>query len=125
MTHDHTLNVKLANSKLNKLKSAIKNWTEVILDFSSNLIGNSNDETNFPHVLLLTNTQISKIRKAFANGLLANLKFSKTQLSKIIQSWGLLTYDSLYLMGPLSPLKMMNSILNSYVKELKNTDTKK
>ena len=125
MTHDHTLNVKLANSKLNKLKSAIKNWTEVILDFSSNLIGNSNDETNFPHVLLLTNTQISKIRKAFANGLLANIKFSKTQLSKIIQSWGLLTYDSLYLMGPLSPLKMMNSILNSYVKELKNTDTKK
>ena len=54
MTQYSTLNVKLANSQLNKLKSAIKNGTEVTLSLSSNLIGNSNNETNFPHKLLLT-----------------------------------------------------------------------
>ena len=59
------------------------------INISSNLIGNSNDKTNFPHKLLLTDTQVSKIRKAFANGSSANLKFSKIQLSKI-QSRGIL-----------------------------------
>ena len=47
MIHYNTLNVKLSNSQLNKLKSKIKNGTEVTLNLSSNLIGNSNDETNF------------------------------------------------------------------------------
>ena len=56
------------------------------MNVSSNLVGNSNDETNFPHKLFLNDTQISKIRKAFANGLSANIKFSKTQLSQMIQS---------------------------------------
>ena len=77
------MNVKLSNSQVNKLKSAIKNRTEVTLNLSSNLIESFNDETNFPHKLLLTDTQVSKIRKAFANGSSANIKFSKTQLSKI------------------------------------------
>ena len=63
MTQYNTLNVKLSNSQLNKLKPAIKNGTEVTLNLSSNLIGTSNDETNFPHKLLLTDTQVSKIRK--------------------------------------------------------------
>ena len=54
------------------------------------MIGNSNDETNFPHKLFLTGTQVSKIRKAFANGSSANIKFLKTQLSKMIQSGGIL-----------------------------------
>ena len=49
MTQYNTLNVKLSNSQLNKLKSAIKNGTEVTLNLSSNLIGSSNDEINFPH----------------------------------------------------------------------------
>ena len=62
------------NSQLNKLKSAIKNRTEVTLSFSSNLIGNSNDETNFPNELLLTDTQVSSIIKAIANGSLAHKK---------------------------------------------------
>ena len=53
-----TLNVKLSNSRLNKLKSAIKNRTDVTLNLSSNLIGSSNDETSFPHKLLLTDTQV-------------------------------------------------------------------
>ena len=47
------------------------------------MIGKSNDEHNFPHKLLLTNTQISRLRKAFANGSSANIKLSKTQLHKI------------------------------------------
>ena len=56
MTRYNSLNVKLSNSKLSKLKSAIKNETGMILRLSSNMIGNSNDdETNFPHKLLLTN----------------------------------------------------------------------
>ena len=57
MNQYNTLNVKLSNSQLNKLKSGIKNGTEVTLNLSSNLIGNSNDKTNFPHKLLLTNTK--------------------------------------------------------------------
>ena len=52
MTQYNSLNVKLSNSQLNKLNSAVKNETEVVL--SSNMIGDSNDETNFPHKLLLT-----------------------------------------------------------------------
>ena len=75
----------MSNSQLNKLKFAIKNGTEVTLNFSSNSIGSSNDETNFPHKLLLTDTQVSKISKAFANGSSANIKFSTTHLSKIVQ----------------------------------------
>ena len=50
------VNVKLSNSELNKLKLAIKNGTEVILNLSSNLIKSFNDETNFPHKLLLIDT---------------------------------------------------------------------
>ena len=52
------------------------------------MIGSSNDETDFPHKLLLANTQVLKIRKAFANGSSANTKFSKTPLSKIVQLGG-------------------------------------
>ena len=88
MTQYNTLNVKLSNSQLNKLKSTIKNGTEVTLNLSSNLTGNSNDKTNFLHKLLLNDTQVSKICKAFANGSSVNIKFSETQLSKIVQSGG-------------------------------------
>ena len=54
MTQYKTLNVKMSNSQLNKLKYGIKNNTEVILKLSSNVVGDSNDENNFPHRLLLT-----------------------------------------------------------------------
>ena len=50
------------------------------------MIESSNDETNFAHKLLLTETQVSKIHKAFANVSSANIKFSKTQLPKVIKS---------------------------------------
>ena len=88
MTQYNILNVKLSNSQLNKLKSGIKNSTEVTLNLSSNIVGESNGETNFSHELLLTNTQISKICKAFANSSSANIKFSKTQLCKAMHLVG-------------------------------------
>ena len=88
MTQYNSLNVKLSNSQLNKFKSAIKNETEVVLRLSSNMIGDN--ETNFPHKLLLTNRQVANLRKAFANYLSADIKLSKTQLSKMIQSGGFL-----------------------------------
>ena len=113
----------MSNSQLNKLKSSIKNGTEVTLNLSSNLIRSFNDETNFPH-LLSTDTQVSTIRKAFANGLSTNIKFSKTQLSKIIQSGGFLADIS----GITSALdKIVNfpvKVLESYLKEFNNIDTK-
>ena len=84
MKNYNSLNVKLSNSQLNKLRSAIKNETEVVLRLSSNMIGDN--ETNFPHKLLLTNRQAANLRKAFANYLSTDIKLSNTQLSKIIQS---------------------------------------
>ena len=78
----------MSNSQLNKLKSGIQNYTEVTLKLSSNVVGDSNDENIIPHKLLLTNTQVSKLRKAFASNSSANIKLSKTQLPKIGQSGG-------------------------------------
>ena len=80
--------MRLSNSQLNKLKSETKNETEVVLRLSSKMIGDN--ETNFPQKLLLTNRQVSNLRKAFANYLSTNIKLSKTQLSKMIQSGGFL-----------------------------------
>ena len=97
MTQYNCLNVKLSNSQINKLKSAIKNETEVVLRLSPNMIGDSNYETNFPHKFLLTDRQILSIRKSFADNSSANIKLSKTQLSKMIQSGGFLGK----LLGPL------------------------
>ena len=61
------------------------------------MICDSNDETNFPHELLLTDRQVSSICKAFSNNSSVDIKFSKTQLSKLIQSGGFLCK----LLGPL------------------------
>ena len=88
MTQYNSSNVKLLNSQLNKFKSAIRNKTEVVLALSSNMIGNS--ETNFSHKLLLTNRQVPNLCKAFANHLSTDIKLSKTQLFKMIQSGGCL-----------------------------------
>ena len=90
MTQYNSLNVKLSNSQLNKLKSAIKNKTDVVLRLSSNMNGNSDDETNFPHKLLLTNRRVINLRKAFAKHTSTDIKLSKTQLSKMVQSGGIL-----------------------------------
>ena len=67
MTQYNTLNVKLSNAQLNKLKSGIKTNAKVTVNVSSSLNGSSNDETNVLHILLLTDTQYSEIRKSFVN----------------------------------------------------------
>ena len=86
MTQYNILNVILSNSQLHKKKLGIKNGTEVTLKNLTNVVSDSNEENNFPHNLLLTNTQVSKLRKAFANNSSVNIKLSKTQLHKIGQS---------------------------------------
>ena len=98
MTQYNSLNVKLSNSQLNKI--------------SSNIIGNSGDNTNFPHELLLTIRQVSNLRKAFAKNTSTDIKLSKTQLSKMIQSGGFLGR----LLGPL--LKTELPLIKSVIKPL-------
>ena len=70
------------------------------------MVGNSNDNTNFPHELLLTNRQIANIRKAFANHSSIDIKLSKTQLPKMIQSGGFLGNLLGKLAGPLMKVAM-------------------
>ena len=60
------------------------------------MTGNPNDEINFPHLLLLTDTQVSKLCKAFANDSSANIKFSKSQLSKVVQLGGVVCDISIF-----------------------------
>ena len=109
MEQYNRVNVKLSPSQLNKLKSAIKNENDVVILLSPNMIGDSNDKGNFPHELLLTNRQVSSIRKAFANNSSVDIKFSKAQLSKMIQSGGFLGK----LLGPLlkTGLPLMKSVI--------------
>ena len=116
MTQYNTVNVKLSAPKLNKLKAAIKNETEVVLRLSPNMIGDSNDEANFPLELLLTDRQVSSIRKAFSNNSSADIKFSKTQLSKMIQSGGFLGK----LLGPLikTGLPLIKNVITPLAKSV-------
>ena len=62
------MNIQLSNLELNKLKHGIKNGTEVNLRCSSNVVSDSHDKNSFQYKLLLTNTQVLRFRKAFANG---------------------------------------------------------
>ena len=73
------------------------------------MIGDSNDKTNFPHELLLTDKQVSSICKAFSNNSLADIKISKTRLSKMIESGGFLGK----LLGPLlkTGLPLMTNVI--------------
>ena len=110
MTQYNSLHVKLLNSQPYKLKSAIKNKTEVVLRLSSSMIGD--DETNFPHKLLLTNRQVANLCKAFADKSSTDIKLSKTQTSKMIQSGGFLGR----LLGPL--LKAGLPVMGNVIKPL-------
>ena len=116
MTQYKTLNVKLSNSQLSKSKSGIKNGTEVTLKIPSNVVGDSNNENNFLHKLLLTNTQVFKLHKVFLNNSSANTKFSKTQLHKIGQSGGFLGR----LLGPLlkTGLHVIGKVLKPLAKSV-------
>ena len=114
MTQYNSLNVKQSNSQLTKLKPAIKNETEVVLRLSSNAIGDT--ETNFPYKFLLTNRQVSNLPKAFVNYLATDIKLSKTQLSKMIQSEGCLGR----LPGPLlkTGLPLIKNVIKSLAKSI-------
>ena len=112
MTQHNRVNVKLSNSQLNKLKSAIKNENDVVIRLFPNIIGDSNDKTNFRHELLLTDRQVSSTRKAISNNSSVDIKFSKTQLSKMIQSGGFLGK----LLGPL--LKTGLPLIKNVIKPL-------
>ena len=116
MTQYNRVNVKLSTSQLNKLKSAIKNENDVVIRLSLNMIGDSNGKGNFPHELLLKNRQVSSIRKAFANNSSVDIKFSKAQLSKMIQSGGFLGK----LLGPLSKtgLLLRKSVITPLAKSV-------
>ena len=81
---------------------------------SSNVLGDSNDENNILHKLLLSNTQVSKLLKAFANN--SSAKLSKTQLHKIEQPGGFLGK----LLGPLlkAGLLLIRNLLKSLAKSV-------
>ena len=79
MAQYNALNVKLSNQQLNKLQLRINNGAETNLKVSSNVVSDSDDKNNFPHKLLLTNTQVLRLWKAFANKSAANIKLSETQ----------------------------------------------
>ena len=104
------LKCKAIKSQLNKLKSAIKGEIEVVLRLSLSMMGDN--ETNFPHKLLLTDRQVANIPKAFANHSSTDIKLSKTQLSKMIQSGGFLGR----LLGPL--LKIGLLLIKNEIKPL-------
>ena len=94
----------------------MKNENDLVIRLSPSMIGDSNDKINFPHELLLTNRQVSGIRKAFVNNSSIDIKFSKAQLSKMIQSGGFLGK----LLGPLlkTGLPLMKSVITPLAKSV-------
>ena len=94
----------------------VKSSTDVVLRLSSNMIGNSDDETNFPHKFLLTSRQVTNLHEAFANHTSTDIELSKTQLSKIMQSGGFLGR----LLGPLlrTELPLMKSVIQPLAKSV-------
>ena len=80
------MRVQLTNRELNKLESAKKNNTETILR------SNKKKGEEYPHGLFLTTRQTTKLRNAFANNMSTDIKRSKAQISKIIQSGGSFGY---------------------------------
>ena len=103
----------MSNSKLSKSKSDVKNGFEVTSNFSSNVVGDFNAETNFRHKFVLTYTKILSLLKASANILLANTKLSKTQLFSIVElartlgfldSWAK-EIENKVLLGPIKKLQ--------------------
>ena len=93
----NTVNVKLSDIQLKKLKTAVKDKTGTTLRISFKMF-NGND---LPHELLLTTRQKTKLRNAFNNNMSTDLKLSKAQISKIIQSGGFLGSLLSKLAGPL------------------------
>ena len=108
MVEYNTVNAKLSNSQLNKLKSSVKNKQGTTLRMNARMFNGN----NLPHELLLTTRHITKLRNNIENNLQTDIKLSKAQISKIIQSGGFLGK----LLGPL--LKTGLSLLKSVIKPL-------
>ena len=96
------VNVKLTNLQLSKFKKAVKNNDGATLGIS---IKNFNKD-ELPHELLLTAIQSTKLRNAINNNLATDIKFSKAQLKKLIQSGGFLGKLLSKLAGPLMKVAM-------------------
>ena len=85
MVEYNTRNPKLSNSQLNKIKSAAKNNEETTSRINSRMFNGN----ILPHELLLTTTrQTTKLRNAIENNMTTDIKLSKAQISKIIQTGG-------------------------------------
>ena len=111
MTQYKTLTTKLSNLQHSKLKSKIKNGTQVTINLSSNLIGD--DETNFPHKFLLTNTLVSTV----------NIELSKPLLSKMVQLRGFGSF--LVIRGFLNPEEQVKSVVKLVEKLIPNSTKKR
>ena len=108
MVEFNTVNVKLSNLQLNKLKSAAKNKQGTTLRIGAKMFNGN----NLPHELLLTTRQITKLRNNIENNLQTDIKLSKAQIFKLIQSGGFLRK----ILGPL--LKTGLPLLKSVIKPL-------
>ena len=97
MVEYNTINAKLSDSQLNKLKSAVKNKQGTTLRMNSRMFS----ANNLPHELLLTTRQTTKLRNVIENNMLTDIKLSKAQISKIIQSAGFLGSLLSKIAGPL------------------------
>ena len=82
MVEYNTINAKLSDSKLNKLKNAVKNKQGITLSMNAKMFS----ANNLPHQLLLTTRQTTKLRNAIENNMSTDIKLTKAQISKIIQS---------------------------------------
>ena len=91
------VNVKLTDTQLKTLETAVKDNTGTTLRISSKMF----DGNNLPHELSLTTRQKTKLRNAFNNNMSADIKLSKAQISKMIQSGGFLGSLLSKLAGPL------------------------
>ena len=91
------VNVKLPDSQIKRLKDAVKDNTGTTLRISFKMFNGN----NLPHELLLTRRQKTNVKNAFNNNVSADLKLSKAQITKIIQSGGFLGSLLSELAGPL------------------------
>ena len=96
MAEYNAINIKLSDSQLNKLKNAVKNNQETTLRMNTRIFS----ANNLPHELLLTR-QTTKLRNAIENNMSTDIKLSKAQISKIIQSGGILGLLLSKIVGPL------------------------
>ena len=110
MVEYKTINVKLSDSQLNKLKSAVKNKQGATLRMNARMFS----ANNLPHELLLSTRLTTKLRNAIENNMSTDIKLSKAQISKIIQSGGFLGK----LLGPLlkTGLPLIKNIINPLAK---------